>query len=442
VPEANPIPEKFHPELLERRHQLFDALEGEYSLRSAAYKVCIAEGLLRKIGDIWMPHTLLMRFWHQSTTQPLVDLAYPAGIRLIKSELTAPEGWRLVSQLRDNLTIEIPNIGRVSVGEQSGPLESQDSYLSPPGIGWRCIHASLYTGASISTLPNDVFVSPDAPLYPDVGRAILAWTGTFAHWGIGRDDKLTIILPEFACRISGLQLGRTETDVLVEPGPSAPRSVIGQYFASTEGQPIVTGRFEGPLTPHTVQIGFVPDWFQVNVFDGESKRYLDGRSYLRSQAYSNKGISYKEKAEDLRAVILSGESEYLELKEAWNGENPRRFKEGVTALANSPSGGTIVFGVKNSPIEIVGVRESWELDEWRLTLSNAVRDSINPIPEIVITEEKVPERLILVQITPGSSPPYVLRNRGVLIRAGSNNRVPEQYELVELVKRGLSARSG
>ena len=387
-----------------------------------------------------MPHTLTMRFWHAPTGRPNRNFEYPGGARLVRSELSEAEGWSLVTRLRDSLSLEIPGVGRVSIGEQSGLLEQHNSYLSPPGIGWRCIHGSLYFGGSYSTLRSDLLVSPNGPLYPDNETAVLDWTGTHSNWGIGRDDKLTIILPEFACRITGLLLGRTETDVVLESGPWPPKSVIGQYFASAEGQSMVTGRFEGAVVPHTVSVGFVPTQFEVNVYDGESQRLLDGRAFRRGQIYGSQGVSWKEKEEDLRAVILGGESEYIEFKEAWNGENPRRFKEGVTALANSITGGTIVFGVKNSPIEIVGVKEPWNLDEWRLTLGNAVRDSISPVPEIQISEEKVPERLILVQIPPGNRPPYLLRNRGVLIRAGSNNRVPEQYELVELVKRGLQSR--
>ena len=210
---------------------------------------------------------------------------------------------------------------------------------------------------------SDILVSPDAPLYPDFEKAVLAWTGTYAHWGVGRDDKLTVVLPEFACRISGLRLGREETDVVVEPGPAPPQTIKGQYFAMTDGQSIVTGKFEGPTASFTVHVGFVPDIFEVNVFDGESKRLLDGRSFRRGQGYGSQGVTWREKEEDLRAVILGGESEFLEFKEAWNGENPQGFKEAVTALANSPSGGTIVFGVKNSPIEILGVKEPWGLDK-------------------------------------------------------------------------------
>ena len=440
VAETSPFPKVFPAEQLQRRHQVLDTLAEAYSQRKDQYRVCIVEGLLREVGGTWLPHTLLLRFWHEPTGRPNVTFDYPAGARLVRSELSASSGWDLVTRLRDNLSVEIEGVGQLQVGEQTGLIEENDSHLSPPAVGWRCLHLTFYTGGSISTMRNDVFVSPDAPLYPDSEKAVLAWTGTHAHWGIGRDDKLTIILPEFACRISGLRLGREETDVVVEPGPTPPERVRGQYFAMADGQPIVTGKFEGPPGPFTVHTGFVPDLFEVNVFDPDSKRLLDGRSFRRGQVYGSQGVSWREKEEDLRAAILGGEGEFLEFKEAWNGDNPLRFKEAVTALANSTSGGTIVFGVKNSPIEIVGVKEAWNLDEWRVTLGNTVRDSINPIPHIEVSEEQVPERLILVQVAPGDRPPYLLRNRGVLIRTGSNNRVPEQYELVELVKRGLPQR--
>lgn len=431
------LPERLPEELVKRRHQLMDSLEREYSERAYQYKVCIVEGLLRKEGEAWMPETLTVRFWHAPTGRANEDIKYSGGARLVRSELSADEGRGLLTRLREDVALDIPGVGRVFIGEQSGLLEVNNSYVSPPGIGWRCVHASLYTATSISMLRNDILVSPDGPLYPDAEKAVFAWTGTHVNWGAAPGERLTVILPEFACRIAGLALGRTETDVILEPGPTPPMGVVGQYFAAADGQPIVTGRFEGPVARHTVTIGFVPEQFQVNVFDRDSRRFLDGRSYRRGLVYESQGVTWKEREENLRAMILEGESEYLEFKEAWNGDDPRRFKEAVTALANSTSGGTVVFGVKNSPVEVVGVGGAWNLDQWRRTLTNAVRDSISPVPELQVSEEKVPERLILIQIAPGSRPPYLLRNRGVLIRAGSSNRVPEQYELVELVKRGL-----
>jgi len=241
VADSSPIPDVFPKDQLERRHEMIESLTREYSHRRNQYKVCIVEGLLRKVGEIWVPHTLILRFWHESAGGPSESYEYPGGARLVRTELPAAEGWAVVARLRDELSIDIPGIGCVHVGEQTGPLEEQNSHLSPPGIGWRCLHTTFYTGGSLSTMRGDILVSPDAPLYPDTERAVLAWTGTHAHWGIGRDDKLTVVLPEFACRVSGLRLGRTETDVVVEPGPSPPKSVVGQYFAMADGEPIVTG---------------------------------------------------------------------------------------------------------------------------------------------------------------------------------------------------------
>ena len=229
-----------------------------------------------------------------------------------------------------------------------------------------------------------------------------------------------------------------ETDVVVECGSIPPKTIIGQFFARGADGPGITGRFEGPPGIHVVSVGFFPEVFEVRVFDSETRRLLDGRTFRRESAYGNQGVAWKERADDLRAAILSGEGEYLEFKQDWNGENPRRFKEAVTAFCNSPIGGTIIFGIKNDPIEILGVPDQWNLDKWALTLNSAARDSIYPAPRIAISEEHLPERVIVVQVEPGGKPPYSLRNRGVLIRAGSSNRVPEQHELVELVRRGTT----
>ena len=98
-----PIPDAFPKEQLERRHQLMDSLERAYSEREDQYKVCVVEGLLRKVGDIWIPHTLLMRFWHEATGRPNESFEYSGGARLIRCELPAAVGWALVARMRDEL---------------------------------------------------------------------------------------------------------------------------------------------------------------------------------------------------------------------------------------------------------------------------------------------------------------------------------------------------
>lgn len=435
------LPTEISPDYLKRRLELFETLSAAYTERAGQYKSCIIEGMLRKNGRSWVAHPLFVKFWFEPTGRPAESHEYPSGTRLVRAEISSEEGWALVTKHVRDTTWEVPGIGPVYVGDQSAYLEEHNSGVSMPGIGWRCVHTSFSINGQLLGARYSSLVSPDAPLFPDSDKATMYWTGIDANWGSGHEPKLTLILPEFSCRVSGLALGQTETDVVVEAGPCPPETIFGQFFAMAEDHRMITGRFEGPVGAHSVKVGFVPELFDVNIYDGPTKRLLDGRSYHRGNVYGTQGVSWKQKSEDLRAVIMGGESEYLEFKQEWNAE-ALRFKEGVTAFANSLSGGAIIFGVKNSPIEIAGVKETWDLDKWKLTLGNAVRDTISPVPEISVSEEFVPERLIVVEVASGNRPPYLLRNRGVLIRAGSNNRVPEQYELVELVKRGLPDAPG
>lgn len=425
-------------DMLKMRVRWMKSLATWYSEHAAQYRSCIFEGLLERLDTEWIPRSLIVRFWYEPTGRPEKDFEYPTGDRLVRFETPADAAWASVAKLSEGTTLEIPGHDTIYVGDQTGVIEEVNSHFSPVGIGWRCKYGSVYAVPGVGQGGSRALVSSDAPLFPDLDSAIFAWTGTYIHWSPAGDNKLTVVLPEFACRVSGLRLGRLETDVIVEPGPSPPNSVVGQFFARGPEGPGITGQFEGPPGTHVASVGFAPEIFEVRVFDQQTRRLLDGRVFRRDSAYGNQGVAWKERADDLRAAILSGEGEYLEFKQDWNGENPRRFKEAVTAFSNSPVGGTIIFGIKNDPIEILGVPDQWNLDKWTLTLYSSVRDSINPAPKINVTEEFLPERVIIAQIEAGSKTPYSLRNRGVLVRAGSSNRVPEQHELVELVKRGSS----
>ena len=137
------------------------------------------------------------------------------------------------------------------------------------------------------------------------------------------------------------------------------------------------------------------------------------------------------------------------LKPFWEQPESRRLEFKVTlpkgdqlaktvaAFANG-GGGKIVFGVKNEPREIVGIREDrlFALEE---RISSLIFDRCAPtiIPEIYIQAVEG-KNLLVVEIFPGSQKPYYLKSKGkhkgAYIRIGSSNRLAS-HEMLEALER-------
>jgi len=147
-------------------------------------------------------------------------------------------------------------------------------------------------------------------------------------------------------------------------------------------------------------------------------------------------------SEKNRPVFLDQpESRRLEFKEAFTKGD--QVAQTAVAFANG-AGGKIVFGVKDSPRQIVGISDD-QLFKTEERIANCIFDLCTPsiVPEIYI--QSVEGKLLLVvELYPGSQKPYGLKKPGrpneVYIRAGASNRKasPETIEALERQRRKVS----
>lgn len=129
------------------------------------------------------------------------------------------------------------------------------------------------------------------------------------------------------------------------------------------------------------------------------------------------------------------ESRRLEFKERFSkGEQLART---AVAFANG-AGGKIVFGVKDTPREIIGIQED-QLFSLEECIVGSIFDQCTPTisPEIYI-QSVDGKTLLVVEIFPGSHKPYYLKkhgkNMGTYIRVGSTNR-KASHESIEALER-------
>jgi ATP-dependent DNA helicase RecG len=129
------------------------------------------------------------------------------------------------------------------------------------------------------------------------------------------------------------------------------------------------------------------------------------------------------------------ESRRLEFKENFpKGEQVART---AVAFANG-AGGRMVFGVKDSPREIIGIPEG-QLFTMEERITNSIFNQCAPaiVPEVYI-QSAAEKTLLVVEIFPGSNKPYYIKkrgkNNGTYIRVGSTNRKASN-ETIEALER-------
>jgi len=129
------------------------------------------------------------------------------------------------------------------------------------------------------------------------------------------------------------------------------------------------------------------------------------------------------------------ESRRLEFKESFpKGEQVART---AVAFANG-AGGRMVFGVKDSPREIIGIPEG-QLFTMEERITNSIFNQCAPaiVPEVYI-QSAAEKTLLVVEIFPGSNKPYYIKkrgkNNGTYIRVGSTNR-RASHETIEALER-------
>ena len=137
--------------------------------------------------------------------------------------------------------------------------------------------------------------------------------------------------------------------------------------------------------------------------------------------------------------IKNDESKNLELKEMIP-TNSIKYLKSVSAFSNT-AGGKIIFGIKASTLEIIGV--DGDIHKKVDAITNAISDSIVPqiIPNIYVDEIEN-KKVIVCEIYRGSRIPYYIKslgkNDGSYIRTAGTTRIADEGMLKELELTGVN----
>jgi len=140
----------------------------------------------------------------------------------------------------------------------------------------------------------------------------------------------------------------------------------------------------------------------------------------------------------IKSLINNGESKTIEFKESLPKNS--QIQKTVCAFANR-AGGHIIIGIEDEG-EIIGVSDVMA-EEYLERIPNIIHDTVSPmiIPEIY-TYDVDNKKIVVVQVYPGSTPPYYIKNmgkrKGTYVRVGKTNKQADFELLQELERKRLN----
>ncbi|MFZ0699001.1 MAG: ATP-binding protein [Thermoplasmata archaeon] len=166
------------------------------------------------------------------------------------------------------------------------------------------------------------------------------------------------------------------------------------------------------------------------VIEKGSDQVLDQREYESARMVLANDLSFEADGGHLEDLIRGGESERVEFKESFDGGDG--WLRTVCAFSNG-DGGVIFFGVKNDT-SIVGLAASKTADQ----IAQSIGADVEPFPSYRFLEVMVQgKRIVYIDVDGGSEKPYLVRGRGVFVRAQATSRQATRQELLVLAKAAL-----
>ncbi|GLW58123.1 AlbA family DNA-binding domain-containing protein [Kitasatospora phosalacinea] len=168
-------------------------------------------------------------------------------------------------------------------------------------------------------------------------------------------------------------------------------------------------------------------------------KWLDMRHFPATPLGSARDTSvvWEQPELELELLLADGEGPRFECKAKIPESTPRARRpvlKTVAAFASQPGGGTIVFGIEDSSLEIVGLTEDQSVDEQKRSIGDMIRKNLEPAPACHPRVLQHPYKRIIAVDVPGGTQPCALRDGERLefyVRRGSSSILASYREIAE-----------
>jgi hypothetical protein len=263
------------------------------------------------------------------------------------------------------------------------------------------------------------------PLFPNGTEATSIFLELHPPKGWYRlESRIELLVPDYRARIKNLRLAGNRVTVEVEAKEIAQRDILAKFYCKSENKshtsqdlPLEAGHVDFVADEEPLQV----EAHIISAPDGEGidKREFDYRYPLRQV-----GVTIENIGAQLIDIIDKGENVNVEFKKELDRDE---FLETVVAFSNT-SGGTIFLGVDDN-CQIKGFKEDVrnKIEDW-------IADHCDPSIEVQIDLEVLIQgtAITLVKVLEGTNKPYILRDRGIFVRRGPNDRQIKRTELDDI----------
>ena len=355
----------------------------------------------------------------------------------VAAEVT--DGWAVFESLaRDH---------EVSLGTGFPPLRfpnsrvdqpyRHDSKSYPSDEDWP-VDVGLLTANPDGRLQHELLASSRGPLYSGPQEAINEVTHVPVGWR-GYAPSVYLIMPDRRARIVAPHFSSTCITGSVERGPVPTEGLVLKGYASpvdsatrnreriSAFEPPARFELDEPSGPFTFDTGFFPNHFILVLIEKGSDSTLDRREYESSRMALANDLSFQANSTYLEDLIRGGESERVEFKESFEGNDS--WLRSVTAFSNG-AGGTLLFGVADDG-SVVGL-SSPKSSEW---VAQKIRAAIEPFPSYRYEVAEVHAKTIAyIDVESGLEKPYSVRDLGIFVRAQATTRQASRHEFLLLAR--------
>lgn len=402
-----------HRELAEEIIQKINNRKNTYG------SVSVKSAILKHQGQWKNILTKILPLCSSEVYKPQTKLDYGDFI-LIEKLITLDDLIEIIKKLPEKGTTFL-TLGGYEVQVQVENLQ-KDSYKYDSGteflqVGW-CYEKYQYRSQSIH-YSSEPIVTPDLPLFPDSRTAIEKFIGIdFSHYS--QPFGVILCLPNYGARIEEVNIFPKEIRVRIQPKAEKIENIIGKIYCrratKIKQEDII---FENETA--NIAIGFIPEFFNLALVSRISGETLDTRRFYSSWE-QQKGITFEIPGYELLELVRHGETETVEFKKEIG--KPEELAETAVAFANG-KGGIILIGVDDHA-NIVGIGQR----DYEGIITNIFRSHCEPPIEYKIDRRQLEGKtIILLRIREGKDKPYIVREKGVYVRANATDRIATRYEL-------------
>lgn len=392
--------------------------------RKHMYGSVTLKSVLAKQQGEWKNSFTLLQVLHRKE-ESISDetYRYPNCI-VAKRSLSVDELIAMVEDLVTNAKLRIN-------GVQEIPLEGYFSQIpwfdymptgeEPFKLSWPA-NTFVFEPKIKSGLPNEPFVTLDAPLFAGSWEVLRVWTGVDVSRYNQFVGSLLFILPNYSARIEELRLTSGSLAIEIREGETSIQKIIGKLYCEKLGSNVLQKDISFDQSATTIPLDFIPDWWHFYILSKDTGEILDLRKVHATWETLPRGVVVEVGSGDIEEILGRGENEHVEFKQ--DIKRSEEFVETIVAFANT-AGGSIFVGVDDSS-KVVGVFDQ----KFEERVYNQLRDTCEPMPEIKIEKVELQEKTIyVVNVAVGKDKPYNYKNRGFFVRSGSTDRLISRMEI-------------